>query len=614
MSKLGGLLGRKANSIHDRAVSPQLPETPGLELDQELFSPFASQLGEENELLRGLLAEADYRVCELDMAKETMAKLIEPVSKTLRALEIANSEKLSLQTVLNSTRLAYSKLRNDYAATEKKAEALDAEFKRLQEDFDIVQQYVGTLEAAKAEQLVESAARRNEDSELQRRMQQDSAELQALREENRRYQERFASSDKKLLLAENEMETARHKLTLSDKERLALQASLDESLVENARMSRKLVEMENVLGASQTRLRQMETTLNEGEEERSRLALALEEAKEGYASELNTQRARIEALQARSSTTDKLLDDSRYNLSARAEEIRAFERRFAEATAMRAGVEGKLAQIETGLCERDRQIRDLEQARAVLIERNEALAKSVAGRENAYNRAQERIQGLDERIRELEVELQSTREVHEAEDRGPENSNQARTARPHHRRRRARGRTQGRCPAAARIIDDANASGCTGGLGRVRAEPGPPAAAGSPAHRRLTGGASGRRCRSQHLPKTARRRLPSVMAVGLQAGADVDFGCERAVHGTLVGDLQQAVPIRLAELSRQGDRPIDAIDHALLALAGLAIFGVFLRMREMHRDAIERQRFAVGIKAQCHRRAGTEPGEQQVIG
>jgi crescentin len=130
---------------------------------------------------------------------------------------------------------------------------------------------------------------------------------------------------------------------------------------------------------------------------------------------LNTQRARIEALQARSSTTDKLLDDSRYNLSARAEEIRTFERRFAEATAMRAGVEGKLAQIETGLCERDRQIRDLEQARAVLIERNEALAKSVAGRENAYNRAQERIQGLDERIRELEVELQSTREVHEAE-------------------------------------------------------------------------------------------------------------------------------------------------------------------------------------------------------
>jgi len=118
---------------------------------------------------------------------------------------------------------------------------------------------------------------------------------------------------------------------------------------------------------------------------------------------------RFEALNARSATTEKLLEEAGQTLTARADEIRSYERRMSEATLVHNMVEGKLGQIESGLAERDAQIRDLEQARNTLAERNEALTKAVGTRESAFNRAQEKIGSLEERVELLERELKSTR-------------------------------------------------------------------------------------------------------------------------------------------------------------------------------------------------------------
>jgi chromosome segregation ATPase len=413
MSKLGGLLGLKTGPSAEREQALPAPAPLAIELDQELFSPIANQLGEDNEIVRNLLADAEYRINELDAVKETIGRLLEPVSKTLRAFEIAKSEKLSLQTVLNTTRVAYGKLRNELAAIEKKASALESECLRLQEDLSIAQEYVKALESAKTDQSAELTVRTSEIADLQRRLQHETAELQAAREENRRVQERIIVADKKMIEADTAMETARHKLAQSDKEHGALQRSLDETLAESARLSRRLMEADNALTASQARLRQLETNLSEAESERTRLALALDETKEKHQSDINGQRMRFEALQARATTSDKLLDEARQALNARAEEIRTFERRLAEATATRNVIEGKLGQIGAGLAERDAQIRDLEQARSALAERNEAMAKAVATRESAHNRAQERIVALDERINQLEAELKASRETAE---------------------------------------------------------------------------------------------------------------------------------------------------------------------------------------------------------
>jgi len=417
MSRFAGLMGRRAiveNAISDAKPAPA-PDQNGnvVELDPELFAPIASQLGKDNEAVRNLLVDAEYRINELEAVKQSISRLVEPVSKTLRDFEIAKSERLSLQTVLNTTRVAYGKLRNDMSLLEKRAAALEGECARMQEDLSLAQDYVAALETSKSELTAELNLRQNEIADLQRRIQHDAADLQNTREENRRLGERVAAADKKTVQIEAELEAARQKVMLSERERGALQASLDEALADQARTSRRLIEADNALTASNTRLRQIETALSQAESERTRLTQAADEIKEKLQNELNTQRMRYDALHARATTTEKLLEEARAALAARADELRAYERRMSEATLVRNMIEGKLGQIEAGLAERDAQISDLAQARAALSERNEVLAKAAATRENAYNRAQEKIGDLEERIAALERELDGVRQSSE---------------------------------------------------------------------------------------------------------------------------------------------------------------------------------------------------------
>ena len=73
MSRFGGLIGRKAiveSPVGETKPAPTPePDENILELDPELFSPIASQVGKENEEVRNLLIDAEYRVSELDAIK-----------------------------------------------------------------------------------------------------------------------------------------------------------------------------------------------------------------------------------------------------------------------------------------------------------------------------------------------------------------------------------------------------------------------------------------------------------------------------------------------------------------------------------------------------------------
>src|SRR4029077_1255450 len=57
----------------------------------------------------------------------------------------------------------------------------------------------------------------------------------------------------------------------------------------------------------------------------------------------------------------------------------------------------------------------LDQARTTLTEQNDLLTKAVSTRENAYNRAQEHIISLEERIQLLEGEVKAVRQVNDSE-------------------------------------------------------------------------------------------------------------------------------------------------------------------------------------------------------
>jgi chromosome segregation ATPase len=288
MTKLVTFLGRRTASATEKpAAAPAAGAAPAaaplpltataaaeksdLELDQDLFFPAATQLGHENETVRNLLIDAEHKIGELELIKNSIGKLVDPVSKTLRAYEETKNEKLSLQNVLNTTRIAQNKLREDLANAEKKARSLEAETLRLRDILASAQQTIAAHEKIKAEQIAELSARRSQIVELQRHVQSQSADLQQSREENRRNVERVASTDKRMVQLEGEARSAQQKAMQSLQECAVLQATLNKAHSELALNARRLSETEKTLTATQGRLKTVEAGLAEAQADRQRL-------------------------------------------------------------------------------------------------------------------------------------------------------------------------------------------------------------------------------------------------------------------------------------------------------------------------------------------------------
>jgi chromosome segregation ATPase len=422
MSKFGGFLARKTSVpatppllATEPAESKATAATSPLEIDEELFSSLGAQVGGENEALRNLLVDANAKIGELDTIKDAVNKLVDPVSKALRAFEAEKSEKLAIQTVLNNTRTAYGKLRNEVADLEKKAASAESDCRQLRQELATTQNQVRTLEATKAEVAVEIAARRAQIADLETRLAQECAETKTLREENRRFDERLSAATKRITQLESDLNAARQRLLLAEDEKRALQSSLDRSIADASKLSRKLSETEAALTASQGRLRHVEGNFAELSNERTRLARALEEATERYEQELTSQRMRVEALTSRASASDKLLGEAREHLLGKAEEIRDYDRRLSEQTMARELLEAKLAEAEAERITRDSRITELDSQRTTLSERAGALTRAYTAKEAALARAEETIQSLNERVTTLQNELENAK--HSAEQR-----------------------------------------------------------------------------------------------------------------------------------------------------------------------------------------------------
>src|SRR5581483_1113813 len=434
MSKFGGLLARKASPIATTTLQPppfqetvtlqeaatpsQLtptPQLPSLDLDEELFSAMGSQLGGENEALRNLLLDANTKIGELDTIKASVAKLVDPVTKALSAFEAEKTEKVSLQTVLNNTRTAYGRLRNEVSALEKKATAAETDANQLRQELSATLVTMRGLESAKAELAADIAARRAHINDLEFSLQQETATNRSLGDENRRLNERVAAGDKRCTQLEAELHGARQKLALSEDEKRALQISLDKTIGESARLGRRLAEAEANLQSAQGRMRHIEANLAEVTSERARLATTIEELNERHAGEITTQRMRFEALQARSAASDKLLNDARDHLMGRAEDIRNMERRVSEMALDRDNAEARRAEADAARLVRENEIRDLQLERNALQERAATLAKALAARDNGLSRTEEKVQLLIDRISLLESEMETARQLSENE-------------------------------------------------------------------------------------------------------------------------------------------------------------------------------------------------------
>jgi crescentin len=410
MAKFSDLFGRKPGEVApDRPVRRISGNGNGGHGAAETFSDVGSRMGEENEVLRSLLTDTGRKIGELDDLKQAFDKLVAPFNATLRALEQEKSQTLSLTGMLDESRHSYETLRDEFYQIERKATTLEAETEKLHEDLELSRESTRGLESTRIELTNEISARAAQIAELERQLAQETSQRRTLSENRRTLQDQLDGAEKRIVELEGELAAAREKLALLDDEKRSLQVAVDQGLNEIARLTRRLTESENTLTATRAQLGKVEASFAEAYGERGRLGAALDEAKEQHQSERNSLNMRLDALQSRAATAERLLAEARQNLIARTEEVRAFDRKSVEATIGRNNSEKRLAQIEAGHEARERQIKDLEQARAALSERNAALTKTLKTRETALARTEEKIASLTERNAHLEADVQVSR-------------------------------------------------------------------------------------------------------------------------------------------------------------------------------------------------------------
>jgi chromosome segregation ATPase len=410
MSKFGGFFARKPDHDEKPEATEATPANAAqpenaLELDEELFTTLGAQLGSENERLRNLLLDANAKIGELDIIKAAVGKLVDPVSKALRDIEAEKSEKAGLQTLLNNSRTAYGKLRNEVAEIEQKAAAAEKDCQELRQDLASTQNLLRATEAAKADMAIDLAARRAQTVELEARLAHESGDAKMLREDTRRLEERLAAADKRIIALEADLNATRQRLLMAEDEKRAQQTAFEKLSAEAARLSRKLAEAETNLAAAMGRLRHVEANFAEAIGERTRLAGSLEEANERHGHELATQRMRFDTLQARAAATEKLLVETREHLVTRAEEIREYDRRVADVARERDALQSRVSELEADRLNRESQFHEVDQVRATLMERGAALTRAFAAKESALARSEENTASLQERIASLEAAL-----------------------------------------------------------------------------------------------------------------------------------------------------------------------------------------------------------------
>jgi len=408
MSKVSAFLGRKgaAPGSDKGPVSLANKRDAVDETDPDRFLEVGARLGEENEALRTLLGDAERRIGELDGLKEAFGKISEPIAKTLRSLEQEKLHNAALQTLLADIRSAHEKLRAEFHLSERRTASLENVNERLREDLELSQQRARSIETTRLELVDELTARRDQISTLERQLAHESSERQRFAEDKQALAVQLADAEKKGIQLEAEISSAREKSVLIEDELHTLQKSLDETIAESTRLSRRVTEAENELSAARTQLGKLGSAVSEAEAERNRLATALDEANSRHQSETYSLNVRLGSLQSRALSAEKLLAEARQTLIGRTEEARGLDRKNVDTTIALSAAEKKVRQLEATVEAQERQIRDNDQARAAMSERGNGLTRTLREREVGLSRAEEQIQTLTGRIAKLEADMQ----------------------------------------------------------------------------------------------------------------------------------------------------------------------------------------------------------------
>src|SRR6476660_3278396 len=146
MSKISDFLARKTSLAEKGpifvAAQPEEAPEPVSAPDGEVGAAGGTRLGAENEALRSLVVDAARKSEDLDNLKLAFGRIIDPLQRTLQALEQEKARNASLFSSLTESRAVNEGLRETLQQSEKTGGSLSAENEKLQLDIEPLRQSV----------------------------------------------------------------------------------------------------------------------------------------------------------------------------------------------------------------------------------------------------------------------------------------------------------------------------------------------------------------------------------------------------------------------------------------------------------------------------------------
>jgi chromosome segregation ATPase len=228
-----------------------------------------------------------------------------------------------------------------------------------------------------------------------------------LNERVRKLAAEATAKDKRIAELEDHLLSAREDLARSDNENHSLQASLDLTLGESARLSGRVWDTGVEADALKAQLESAKSALRAVEAERDRLTAAAQEAKELRRVEADFLNSQIEAIASRAATAQDMLTAARRSLVARTEESKESLHKAMEAALLRNAADETLREVRASLQAKEFEVRELEQSRAALMAEVGALLEAFEARAAALAAAEDKVKSLELRVTEAEAKAAS---------------------------------------------------------------------------------------------------------------------------------------------------------------------------------------------------------------
>jgi len=215
------------------------------------------------------------------------------------------------------------------------------------------------------------------------------------------------AKDKRIAELEDHLLSAREDLARSDNENHSLQASLDLTLGESARLSGRVWDTGVEADALRAQVESAKSALRTVEAERDRLTVAVHETKELRRVEAEFLNSQIEAVASRAATAEDMLTEARRRLVARTEESKESLHKAMEAALLRNAADETLREVRASLQAKEFEVRELDQSRTALMAEVGALLEAFEGRAAALAAAEDKAKSLELRVVQAEAKANS---------------------------------------------------------------------------------------------------------------------------------------------------------------------------------------------------------------